>query len=74
MAIEPAFPAAPRTSTLCPGRIGTRRRSATQDDMAGFIAAAIRAGSASPGSSIVRRGSTATCSAIVPITSSSATK
>jgi hypothetical protein len=32
-----------------------RRRRATHEDMAGFIAAAIRIGSASAGSSIVRR-------------------
>jgi hypothetical protein len=74
MAIDPALPAAPSTSTLCPGWIGTRRRSATQEDMAGFIAAAILATSTPSGNSTVRRGSTTAFSAIVPITSSSATK
>jgi hypothetical protein len=37
-AMAPALPIAPRS--LCPGCGGTRRRSATQEDIAGFIAAA----------------------------------
>ena len=57
-----------------PGLIGTRRRSATHDDIAGFIAAATLATSTSSGSSIARRASTTALSAIVPSTSSSATK
>ena len=40
-AIPPAFPVAPRTSTDWPGSKGTRRRRATQADIAGFMAAAI---------------------------------
>src|SRR2546429_3274138 len=48
-AIAPALPVAPRTRTLCPGWIGTRRRRATHDDIAGFIAAATFAASASSG-------------------------
>ena len=56
-AIAPALPVAPRTRTPCP-RIGTRHRSATHDDIAGFIAAATFATSASWGSSIERRTST----------------
>ena len=60
-AIAPALPVAPRTRTLCPGSIGTRRRSATHDDIAGFIAAASFATSASSGSSIDRRSRRAPC-------------
>ena len=42
------------------------RRSAIQDDMAGFIAAAIAAGSLPAGSATLRRRSTTVCSAIDP--------
>jgi len=42
--------------------------------MAGFIAAAICAGSASCGSSTLRRGLASALSAIVPVTSSAAAK
>ena len=73
-AIAPALPVAPRMSTLFPGSSGTRRRRATHDDIAGFIAAATFATSALPGSAIERRGSASALSAIVPITSSAATK
>ena len=73
-AIVPALPVAPNTSTLWPASIGTRRRSATHEDIAGFIAAATFATSTSSGSSIERGTSTSARSAIVPITSSPATK
>jgi hypothetical protein len=56
------------------GRKPTRRRSATQDDIAGFIAAAIAATSTPAGSCTERLGSTSARSAIVPVTSSAATK
>ena len=72
-AMVPALPVAPRTSTLWPAVIGTRRRNATQDDMAGFIAAATSTNGTSAGSSTHRRGSTRARSAMVPV-SSSATK
>ena len=62
----PALPVAPSTSTLWPGWKATRRRSATQEDIAGFIAAAIVTGSASGGQLDARRRSTTACSAIVP--------
>ena len=52
----------------------TRRRSATHEDIAGFIAAAIFATSTPSGSSIDLRTSATAFSAIVPIASSSATK
>ena len=73
-AIRPAFPVAPSTRTLWPGSIGTRRRSATHDDMAGFIAAATLATSVPSGSSTARRTSTMAWSAIVPMTSLPAAK
>jgi hypothetical protein len=65
-AIWPALPVAPRTSTSWPGWKDTRWRSATQDDMAGFIAAASATGSAPSGSTMLRRGSMTVCSAIAP--------
>ena len=65
-AIWPALPVAPRTSTLCPGEKLIRWRSATQLDMAGFIAAAIVAGSASGASVTLRRRSITVCCAMLP--------
>jgi hypothetical protein len=73
-AICPALPVAPRISTDCPTSIGTRRRSATQDDMAGFIPAAIFTTSASSGSGMLCRLSMTVRVAIGPTSSSSATK
>ncbi len=59
---------------LWPGCIGTRRRRATHDDMAGFMAAATLGTSTSSGSSTARRTSMTALSAMVPMTSSSVTK
>ena len=73
-AIWPAFPVAPRTSTFCPAWNGTRWRSATQEDMAGFMAAATAIGSASPGRTMLRRVSMTVCSAIAPTRVSGRTK
>jgi hypothetical protein len=68
------LPVAPSTRTLCPGLIGTRRRRATQEDIAGFIAAATFATSASSGSTIDLRVLASAFSAIVPATSFTAAK
>ncbi len=70
----PAFPVAPRTSTSWPAWKGTRWRSATQDDIAGFIAAATATGSVVSGSTTLRRVSMTVCSAIAPIAVSGRTK
>jgi hypothetical protein len=51
-----------------------RVRSAIQDDIAGFIAAAILGTSVSAGSGTVRRRSTTACSAIDPSVVSGSTK
>ena len=66
-AIWPALPVAPRTSTFCPAWNCTRWRSATQEDMAGFMAAATAIGSLPSGSTMLRRVSMTVCSAIAPI-------
>jgi hypothetical protein len=47
IAIRPALPVGPSTRTSCPARKSIRRRSATHDDMAGFMAAATATGSLS---------------------------
>ncbi|HEV7706685.1 MAG TPA: hypothetical protein VGP16_00675 [Asanoa sp.] len=65
IAIRPALPVAPRTSTLCRRGKSTRRRNATHDDIAGFIAAAIRTGSMPLGRTTLRRRSMTVRSAIV---------
>jgi hypothetical protein len=49
-------------------------RSATQDDMAGFMAAATAIGSRSSGRTMLRRASMTVCSAIAPIVVSGRTK
>ena len=51
-----------------------RRRSATHDDIAGFMAAAMAAGSLPSGSTMLRRRSTTVCSAIAPMVVSGSTK
>ena len=73
-ASRPALPVAPSTRTLWPGSKLIRRRSATHDDMAGFMAAAIATGSAPSGSTTLRRRSMTVRSAIAPIVVSSRTK
>ena len=73
-ASRPALPVAPRTRTLWPGSKLIRRRSATHDDMAGFMAAAMATGSAPAGRTTLRRRSTTVCWAIAPIVVSSSTK
>jgi hypothetical protein len=73
-AVRPALPLPPRTSTLCPAAKPTRRRSATHDDIAGFIAAATATGSAASSSTTLRRGSISVRSAIEPSVVSSRTK
>lgn len=65
---------APRTRTELPGRNVMRERSATQEDMPGFIAAATSAGSVPDGSAMARRRSTTAFSAMVPGAVSEATK
>jgi hypothetical protein len=72
--MRPALPVAPSTSTLCPGASSMRRRSATQEDIAGFIAAASATGSVPAGSSIERRASITARSAIAPCGVSSSRK
>ena len=66
-AIRPALPVAARTRTFWPAWNVTRWRSATHEDMAGFIAAATATGSLDPGRTTLRRGSMMVCSAIAPI-------
>jgi len=66
----PAFPVAPRTSTSWPAWKDTGWRSATQDDIPGFIAA----GSVLSGSTTLRWVSMTVCSAIAPIAVSGRTK
>ena len=66
-AIRPAWPVAPRTRTFCPGWNWIRWRSATQEDMAGFMAAATAMGSLPSGKTMLRRVSMTVCSAIAPI-------
>ena len=65
-AIRPALPVAPSTSTDSPGASSARRRSPTQDDIPGFIAAAIATASTPSGSAPARRRSISARSAIVP--------
>jgi hypothetical protein len=66
IAIRPAFPVAPRIATRWPRLKSIRRRNATQEDMAGFIAAATAMGSISSGSTTLRSSSITVRSAIVP--------
>ncbi|MFJ1896202.1 hypothetical protein [Streptomyces sp. NPDC088115] len=73
-ASRPALPVAPRTRTELPGRSETRERSATHEDMPGFIAAATSAGSVPDGSTTARRRSATAFSAMVPGAVSEATK
>ena len=73
-AICPALPVAPRTSTSWPAWKDTRWRSATQDDMAGFIAAATVTGSVPSARTMLRRVSMTVCSAIAPMVVSGRTK
>ena len=63
----PALPVAPRMRTSWAGSKATRWRRPTQEDMAGFIAAATATGSLSSGSTTLRRVSMTVCSAIAPI-------
>ena len=59
-------PVAPRISTLDPAAKLVRRRRASHDDMAGFIAAATATGSVPSGRTMLRRASMTVCSAIDP--------
>jgi hypothetical protein len=72
--MRPELPVAPRIRTVCPGSKLMRRRSAIHDDIAGFIDAATRIGSAESGSAMLRRGSMTVYSAIAPMVVSGRTK
>jgi hypothetical protein len=73
-ASSPELPVAPRISTSCPARNSARYRSASHDDMAGFMAAATATGSVPGGSTTLRRTSIRVCSAIEPRVPSCRTK
>jgi hypothetical protein len=73
-AIRPALPVAASTSTLWPGAKSIRRRRATHEAMAGFIAAAMGTGSVSAGRTMLRRRSTTVRSAMAPRLVSGRTK
>ena len=52
--------------TLCPAWNRTRWRSATQEDIAGFMAAATATGSLPEGRTMLRQVSMTVCSAMAP--------
>ena len=66
IAIRPAFPVAPRIATCGRPPKSIRCRSATHEDMAGFIAAATTTGSMVSGSTTLRSSSITVRSAMVP--------